>query len=148
MEKLKADIFDGPQIRKLMQDQTFTACMTVAERAAWCSYVSMIREFLGNTKASNYRNLVDVMLQNFQALGARMSIKLHYLFNHLEYFPENLDDISEEQGERFHQDIRKMKERYQGCWNSHMMADYCRTLIRDCTEQSHRRKSYKRTFFK
>ena len=39
MEKLKAGIFDGPRIRKLMQDQTFTACMTVAERAAWCSYV-------------------------------------------------------------------------------------------------------------
>ena len=44
------------------------------------------------------------MLQNFQALGARLSIKLHYLFSHLNYFPENLDDVSEEQGERFHQD--------------------------------------------
>ena len=65
MEKLKADIFDGPQIRKLLQDQIFTARMTVAERAAWCSYVSVTREFLGNAKASNYRNLVDVMLQNF-----------------------------------------------------------------------------------
>ena len=74
IEKLKASICDGPQIRKLMQDKTFTARMTVAERAAWCSYISVIREFLGNTKASNYRNLVDVMLQNFQALDARMSI--------------------------------------------------------------------------
>ena len=74
MEKLKTGIFDGPQIRKLKQNQTFTARMTVAERAAWCSYVSVIREFLGNTKARNYRNLVDVMLQNFQALGARVSI--------------------------------------------------------------------------
>ena len=63
MEKLKAGIFNGPQIHKLMQAQTFTARMTVAERAAWCSYVSAIREFLGNTKASNYRNLVDVMLK-------------------------------------------------------------------------------------
>ena len=34
MEKLKAGIFDGPQIRKLKQDQMFTANMTVAERAA------------------------------------------------------------------------------------------------------------------
>ena len=69
MEKFNAGIFDGPQIRKLMQDQTFTARMTVAERAAWCSYVLVIQEFLGNTKASNYWNLVDVMLQTFQALG-------------------------------------------------------------------------------
>ena len=98
----KASIFDGPRIGKLMQDQTFTARMKVAERAVWCSYVSVTREFLGNTKASNYWNLVDVMLQNFQALGARMSIKLHYLFSHLDYFPENLGDVSEEQGERFH----------------------------------------------
>ena len=38
MEKLKAGIFDGPQSRKLMQDQTFTVRMTEAEKAAWCSY--------------------------------------------------------------------------------------------------------------
>ena len=30
MEKLNAGIFDGPQICKVMQDQTFTARMTVA----------------------------------------------------------------------------------------------------------------------
>ena len=127
-----------------MQDQTFAARMTVAERAAWCSFVSVIREFLGNTKASNHRNLVDVMLQNFQALGARMSIKLHSLFSHLDYFPENLGEVN--QGKRFHQDIRLMEERYQGRWGSHMMADYCWTLIRDCNEKNHSRKSYKRTF--
>ena len=129
-----------------MQDQIFTARMTVVERAAWCSYVSVIREFLGNTKSSNYWILVDVILQNFQALGARMSIKLHYLFSHLDYFPRNLGDVSEEQGERFHQDIWTMGERYQSRWDIHMMADYYWTLIRDCTKQSHKRKSYKRTF--
>ena len=99
MEKLKTGIFYGPQIRKLMQDQTFTAPMTLAEK------VSVIREFLGNTKASSYRNLVDVMLQSFQALGTRMSIKLYHLFSHLDYFSENLDDVCEEKGERFQQDI-------------------------------------------
>ena len=80
MEKLDAGIFDGPQIRKLMQDQTFPARMTVAERAAWYSYVTVIREFLDNTKTCNCRSLVDVMLKNFQILGARMSVKLYFLF--------------------------------------------------------------------
>ena len=83
-----------------MQDQTFTARMTVGERAAWCLYVSVIREFLGSTKAINYRNLVDVMLQNVQALSAKISIKLHYLFSYLDYFLENLGDVVKEQGER------------------------------------------------
>ena len=145
-KKPKAGIFVGPQICKLMQYQTFTASKTVAERAAWCLYVSVIQELLGNTKASNYRNFVDAMLRNFQALGAKMGIKLHHLFSHLDYFPENLGDVSEKQGERFHQDIRTKEERYQGRWDSHMMTDYCWTLIRHCTEQSHSRISYKRTF--
>ena len=75
-----------------------------------------------------------------------MGIKLHHLFSLPDYFPENLGDVSEKQGERFHQDIRTTEERYQGRWDSHMMTDYCWTLIRDCTEQSHSRISYKRTF--
>ena len=31
----------------------------------------------------------------------------------LSYFPENLDSASEEEGVRFHQDIKKMEQRYQ-----------------------------------
>ena len=130
MEKMKAGIIDEPQFRKLILDQAFTSLMTAVESAAWCSYVSVVQEFLGNTKASNYRYLVDVMLRNFQDLSSRMSIKLHYLFSHLDYFPENFGDVSEEQGERFHQYIKMMEERYQGRWDAHMMSDYCWTLIR------------------
>ncbi|GBP38810.1 hypothetical protein EVAR_33561_1 [Eumeta japonica] len=46
-----------------------------------------------------------------------ISIKLHYLHSHLDYIPENLGDLSEEEGDRFHQDIRTMEERYLGYWN-------------------------------
>ncbi|KAI6651281.1 hypothetical protein LOD99_5429 [Oopsacas minuta] len=38
---------------------------------------------------------------------------------------ENLGAVSEEQGERFHQDIKTMETRYQERWDVHMMADYC-----------------------
>ncbi|KAF2351930.1 hypothetical protein FHG87_017314, partial [Trinorchestia longiramus] len=58
-------------------------------------------------------------------LRCRMSIKIHFLHSHLHNFKENLGDVSEEQGEHFHQDIKTMEERYQGRWDSHMMADYC-----------------------
>ena len=63
------------------------------------------------TKASNHQNLVVMMLQSFQALCERMSIKLYYLFSHLDYIPVNLGDVGEEQGERIHQNIRTMEER-------------------------------------
>ena len=52
-------------------------------------------------------------MQNFQALGARMSIKMHCLNSHLDCFPNNCGDYSEEQGEKFHLDICLMEERYQ-----------------------------------
>ncbi|PNF13896.1 hypothetical protein B7P43_G10663, partial [Cryptotermes secundus] len=74
-----------------------------------------------------------------------MSIKVHYLHSHLDSFPENLGDTSEEQGERFHQDIKTMEDRYQGRWDTHMMADYCWSLKRDCSK-IHSRKSRKRSF--
>ncbi|GBP42315.1 Organic cation transporter protein [Eumeta japonica] len=67
----------------------------------------------GNHKAPNYEEIVQNMLTNFQTLGANMSIKLHYLRNHLDKFPDNLGNYSEEQGERFHQDLKVMEER---CW--------------------------------
>jgi len=46
-EKVKAGIFDGPQIRTLMKDPAFVSHMTVVESATWCSYVSVVKEFLG-----------------------------------------------------------------------------------------------------
>jgi hypothetical protein len=60
-----------------------------------------------------------------------MSLKVHFLNAHLDYFPENLGAVSEEQGERFHQDIKKMETRYQGRWNVNRMGDYCWLLQRD-----------------
>ena len=82
-EKVKGGIFDGPQIRKLMKDPFFTSHMTVVESAAWCSYVSVVKEFLGKTKSDSYQDIVKQMLTNFQALGARMGIKILYFFSHL-----------------------------------------------------------------
>ena len=57
--------------------------------------------------------MVYELMHNFQALGARMSTKMHFLNSHLDYFPENCGDYSEEQGECFHRDIRIMEKQYQ-----------------------------------
>ena len=46
-----------------------------------------------------------------------MSVKMHFLNSHLDYFPDNSGDHSEEQGGRFHQDLRQMEERYRGYWD-------------------------------
>ena len=41
-----------------------------------------------------------------------MSIKVYFLLSHLDKFLDNCSDVSDEQGEWFHQDIKTMEERY------------------------------------
>lgn len=145
-EKIKAGVFDGPKIRSLVRDANFVTTMTDKEKAAWLSFVEVIKNFLGNKKADNHEVLVNEMLLAFRDLGCNMSIKVHFLNSHLDRFPENLGAVSDEQGERFHQDLMVMEERYQGRWDRNMMADYCWSIQRECYEQVHQRKSYKRKF--
>ena len=63
------------------------------------------------------------MLSALGEPGTNMSIKVHFLFNHLNRFFDNLGDYSEEQGERFQQSINIMEEKSQGRWDKDMMAD-------------------------
>ncbi|QQP48991.1 Uncharacterized protein FKW44_009491, partial [Caligus rogercresseyi] len=113
-EKVKAGIFDGPQIRKLIKDTEFQNSMNTLECAAWKSFVQVVNNFLGNTKAANHARLISAMIEAFQKLGCLMSIKMHFLFSHMEKFPENLGAMSDEQGKRFHQDMRQMEESHDG----------------------------------
>lgn len=46
-------------------------------------------------------------------------------------FAENLGDYRDEQGERFHQDIKSIEHRYQTRWDINMLADYCWSLRRN-----------------
>ncbi|KAI6653135.1 hypothetical protein LOD99_3982 [Oopsacas minuta] len=120
--------------------------MNEEEKRAWQAFSIVVSNFLGNKKASNYKELVTELVDSYHALGCNTSIKIHYLRDYLDRFPDNLGDMSEEQGERFHQDIKVMEQRNQGRWDTHMMADYCWCLKRDCSNEQHSRKSNKRKF--
>lgn len=90
--------------------------------------------------------IVKKMIENFGKMGCSMSIKLHFLNSHLDYFPDILGAVSEDQGERFHQDLKEIERRYQGKWNKRMMADYCWLLKRDDPSRNFKRKSHNRSF--
>jgi hypothetical protein len=76
----------------------------------------------------DYVTIVANMLEKFKVLGYLMSLKINFFNSHLDFFPENLGAVSEEQGEQFHQDTKEMEIRYQGQWNVNMMGDYCWVL--------------------
>ena len=129
--KLKEGIFDGPQIRKMFNDEKFIDTMNDLEKAAWLSFRDVCQNFLGNNKSDDYKTIVANMIRNYKCLGCLMSHKVHFMDAHLSYFPDNLGDYSEEQGERFHQDLKEAETRWQGKWDVNMLADYCWLLKRD-----------------
>jgi hypothetical protein len=60
-----------------------------------------------------------------------MSLKLHFLDSHLDLFLKNLEEVSDEHGKRFHQDISIMKKLFVGRWNCGMLAEYCWCIMRE-----------------
>jgi len=104
------------------------------------------KDFLRHHTAANYQDVVQDLLTLYKAMESNMSLKIHFLESHLDFFPENLSEVSDDHGERFHPDIMAMEKQYQGKWTSSMLADYCWILKRDVPDAKYRRKSYASTF--
>lgn len=89
---------------------------------------------------------VENLLKAYGDLGCNVSLKIHFLHSPLNFFLQNLEDVSDEHGGRFHQDISSMEKRYQRKWSPRMIADYCWTLKRDVPDAKYLRKSFMTTF--
>ena len=123
--KIEAGVFTGPEIRSVINDSSFPASLNEMELEAWSSFVNVFKNILGNHKAENHHQLIQNMLKSYERVGCRMSLKMHFLHSHLDFFPANLGAVSDEHGERFHQQISIMEIRYQSNFNPDMMGDYC-----------------------
>lgn len=145
--KVKGGIFTGPQIRAMLKSKELVDVMTLDERTAFEAFRMVVQHFLGNKRSDNYKELIENLIRSYGVLGCRMSVKMHYLFSHLDFFRPNLGDVSEEHGERFHQDIQLMERRYQGRWDTAMMGDYVWGIVRAEGSKEHKRKSRSRVCF-
>lgn len=102
--------------------------------------------FLGSKRLPNYKENVDNMLIAFNNIGVRMSLKIHFLHSHLNFFNENLGAVSDEHGERFHQEIKVLEERFKGKSRVSMLSEYVWGLQRELDPQQHTRQAkYPRT---
>ena len=92
--KLKAGIFVSPTIRKLMVDDGFQERLNTLELAAWEGFKLVVNNFLGNYRHNEYADMVDNMLKAYENLGSRMSLKMHFLHSHPDFFLPNLGAVS------------------------------------------------------
>jgi len=53
------------------------------EKRAWND---LLENFLGNKKADNYKKIVAEMILTFHAMKVNMSLKIHFLHNHFDFF--------------------------------------------------------------
>lgn len=73
-DKLKAGIFDGPEIRPLVNDEKFVETMNEIEP-----------------------NTLESLALVLKHLAKHMSVKLDYLSSHLDHFSDNFGYFSDEQ---------------------------------------------------
>jgi len=123
--KIDEGVLTGPQIKKLIDDPSFTALLDEKEKQAWSSFITLVRNFLGNHKSPSYINDVKHLLEAYKGMGCNMSLKIHYLHSHLDFFPENLGDESDEHGERFHQEFSPYENRFNRNQLKSLLGDYC-----------------------
>ena len=62
-----------------------------AELSAWQPLKSTVTNFLQNHWNAEYDMEPQELLKSFHQLGARMSVKLHFLLLYWDYFPKNGD---------------------------------------------------------
>lgn len=84
---------------------------------------------------------IKLMLNAYHKIGCNMSLKIHFLHSRVSFFPENMGTVSDEHGERFHQEIAEFEKRYQGRWDPAMLADFCWSLQRDTARTDYKRKA-------
>jgi len=114
---------------------------TFVKKAAWQFFEKVSNGFLENFKAANFRELVQDLVDSYECLGCNMSLKMHFSFLQLDFFPSNCGDVSDENGERFHQDISVMEHMYKGKWSAAMLGDYCWMMKRDAPETNYPRQT-------
>lgn len=121
-----------------MKDEIFYEKLNNMQKLAFDFMSLVIEGFLGNKRYINYKENIEQMLIAFNNIGVRMSLKIHFLHSHVDYFNENLGAVSDEHGERFHQEIKILEDRFQGKSRISMLAEYVWNICRDIDPTEHR----------
>lgn len=140
-------VFNGPQIKQLIKNNEFIVLLNSNEKRAFQAANDVIENFLGNNRSNNYKQLVEKMINAYAKMGVNMSLKIHFLHNHLEFFPENCGAFSDEHGERFHQDIKIIEQRFKGKEFCRMLGEYCWSICRNSSDSEYKRQANRKQYY-
>lgn len=128
-------MFNGPDIRRLMKNNDFDNSLDQNQLIAWNAIKDVIENVLGKKREADSAQRVKRLLKAFEELAVNMSLKIHFLHHHMDWFENQLSTESDEQGERFHQVALTMETRYRGKKLDSMLGDLCWWLKRTTDEE-------------
>ena len=124
--KIKHDIFVRPEIRKVLKDKDFKTKLSSNELDAWNAFVLVVQNYLGMHNATNYTENVEQMLQSYKEMGARMSLKMHFLHSNLDFFLKIMEISAMSMGKDSTWTLNSLKKgRLPRNVSPAMMADFC-----------------------
>lgn len=98
---------------------------------AWDAIRAVIKNVLCKNRSPHYRIFISNLMQALDAFDVHMSLKIHMLHAHFEFYEQQLSTETDEVGERFHQTIMVFEERYSGKRFDSMLADFCWKIASD-----------------
>ena len=129
--KIKEGVLSGPHIRELIHKIWRPTKWSVKNRLEIIQKCNYQFSWVSSGRKVSWYDAWSCTVQSYKAVGYNTSVKMHFLDFHLDFSPEDLGTVSNEHGERFHQDISTMEKQYQGQWIPSMLADYCWKFRRD-----------------
>src|SRR5699024_959825 len=106
----------GPEIRSICMDKHFENQLGRSEKRAFRAFRDVSWYVLSSKvhpdSSKTNQVLVDEMFDSFEIMKCHLTYKMHLLRSHLDLFPENIDDFSDQHGEKLHQLFKRFEEDY------------------------------------
>lgn len=74
----------------MMFESNFEVTIDTKEAEAWILFKEVATKFLGNVKAPNFKLILVNMISKFKNLVCQMSLIVHLLHNHFDFFLSKL----------------------------------------------------------
>ena len=73
-DKLREDVFIGPQIREIINGDLSEHLLTETEKSAWLRFKAVRLNVFGNIKVENYKEIFEDLLNAHQTVGCNISL--------------------------------------------------------------------------
>jgi hypothetical protein len=124
--ELEEGIFMGTQIREFLESLIYL------ERSGWESLKWVCSDFLGRMKSPDFSDGIQTLTNMYKEMGFSLVNLGAFLRSLFDFFPENLGEVSDKQGEHFHQDFNSTEHNCPGFWKDSVLAD----IVPGCNRHS------------